>query len=316
MRVLLGADLFAEQGHITQLDVLSLFRHGRQGRHDIVVEARAQGALRAWASELAPRTRQEVMQAQWAGVARRTDSRVTITIDARRRDDWLQRRFTVETGTRLMEMPLALMVENWVNEGAFLRALLAYVNHVGRLAGRARQAECEQVGALVAQLLARGWAIFDHGGGTATMQQRLITLEEGDDLATVLRLWVMTDQDGCAPQVCAAADRLFIPRHMLRRLEIENYLPFGRLEAHIDADPQLGQDERQRRRNNLAALRGMTYAERCQCDMKGARFGNHVADRYNVRQFPAREWDDDPAPQGADVLDEALAIFGSILARR
>lgn len=316
MRVILRADLFAAHPHITQLDVLSLFRHGRHGRHDIVVERSAHAAYQAWVSELALRTRQEVMQSRWSGVTRLTDSRVTITIDARRQDDWANRRFSVDTGARLMEMPLHLLVENWENDGAFLRALLAYLRHISYQESHVRQTECEQIAALMMPLLARRWAIMEHGGGTSNMVQRLNALQNGRDPAQSLRMWVMVDQDGCAVDVEACAREQEIPSHMLRRLEIENYLPFGRLEAHIVADPDLGLTVRQQRRANLAALRQMAHEERCQVDMKGPMFGNHVAERFVVDQFPAREWDDDPPHHGADVLDEALAIFGAILARR
>jgi hypothetical protein len=330
--VVLGADLFAGAAHITQLDLLSLFRHGSQGRHDVVVAPQASPGMRAWLTGLSPRTRDEVLGAQFSGPARRTDSRVMITIDGRRQDDWINRRFSVQTGARLMEMPLYLLVEDWESDGGFLHALLTYLEHVAaRQPAHVKRAQCEQVSVVARCAFRRGWAVAEHGGGTTVMKRRLDGVAAGRDAAIGLRMWMMTDGDDGVDENHALAERCGVPSHKLRRHEIENYLPLGRLEAHV-SDNRLGVPLQRALRESLAAFRILSHEERCGANVKKLfdrdvsprpegrnahdGFKHSTAHRYRVETFPAREWDNDPAPQGVEVLDEALEIFTSILARR
>lgn len=111
-----------------------------------------------------------------------------------------------------LRRPGAIVVENSVNDGAFIRGVAFTF--------------CERVVAA----LASGWIQFVHAGGTGQLQTMAIT--EADRFAHFPRVLVVRDSDSYLPDpnpltdfVQSLAERR-ITCHVFIRREAENYLPY------------------------------------------------------------------------------------------
>lgn len=128
---------------------------------------------------------------------------------------------TVEDARRLVREPLAIILEDAVNDGAFLVALSEVAGDAGR---RLRDR------------LSRAWLRVAHGGGIDSVPRLLRALDEAP--AQRLRCQVMVDHDGDSADnpsrksrfAQEACDEYSVPFLRLRRRAIENYAPREALE--------------------------------------------------------------------------------------
>jgi hypothetical protein len=137
----------------------------------------------------------------------------------------------LHVAVQFLRMPLRLLLENWRNDGNFLRAMAP--PHLRR-----RFDECER----------KGWLERLQAGGLPEMIPRI--KEDAQDSLRALRLWVLYDSDARRrfdpkePQAVApwgpssvsidvgkACEAANIHAHRLWRRAIENYLPARVLEA-------------------------------------------------------------------------------------
>ncbi len=183
-------------------------------------------------------------------------------------------RLPIDVACRLLQTPLQLVVEDKVNDGAFVRACAG-----PELRKRLDNAEKQ------------GWVKFDNGGGLSNILKRV--REEGRDPLLALRLWVLFDSDARvsfdsekqAPKddeipsqygpsqqsrdvvhACKNARRV-IYGHQLWRRAIENYVPGRVLQNWAKGD-------RERIRKVDAFLKQMNPEQRRYFNMKGGFDGD------------------------------------------
>lgn len=233
MRFEVDIAAFAETGRdaIALLDVLLA---GAEGRHTVVVDpplrtsVQAREAFGAWLSALlvSGGTIAEMLTEHYERRATREDrlqSRSEVRVVAESNSAWnvAPPRVTPRDASRLAREPLAIILEDAVNDGAFLRVISEVAGESGR---RFRER------------LGRAWLRVAHGGGIDSIPRLLRALEEAQ--VERRRCVVVVDHDGDSPDkpsqssmrvedVCGEYDVPFI---RLRRRAIENYAPREALE--------------------------------------------------------------------------------------
>lgn len=292
-----------------RLDLLSLFHLGLMGRHRIQTDPpyrpAADTAINRWLAELDPLTRDEVIFSLDLGMERDAlgiPAEVVIRIGKVQKAEWTNPpRLPLSDALPFLIRPLKILVENRLNDGAFLRTVIP---STFREAFR--------------KALEQEWIEIEHGGGS-DLKARLVTATRKD----VLRSWTVFDSDAREPgQPSAACEALCqvcrskgISHHALHRRAIENYLPAKALQAW--ANNSLGKLKSDRRRA-AAAFAGMKPAQRYHYNMKmgfegdrkdrqrgvpslydailGHRdlqqgFGSSIASLFHEKEFPLlEEW--------------------------
>ena len=313
---------------IALLDVLL---QGVDGRHTVVVDpplrtsAAARTTFRAWLSTLLREDGviAESLREHFERRATRSDRvqlRTTVRVEARSDSAWhlTLPRVTPQDASRLARAPLAIILEDAVNDGAFLLAL-------SEVAGES--------GPRVREHLARGWMRLAHGGGITSIPRLLHALEEAH--VEVRRCAVVVDHDGDKPdapsppsrqveEVCA---ELGVPFVRLRRRAIENYAPIEALEQwalgalHVRKDVrnparwkqilhEPGDRGRAARAEVLTRWKAMERATQDHHPMKGM-FAEDLAERVFAGFTVGRDRGDGAAPERFVVQPAWLRRNGS-----
>jgi hypothetical protein len=332
--VYLMPELFTDRENVSPLALFSLWRHGAQGRHILSVEHSRDAFERwlgDWPVEHALRVEIERAEAQGADALGRSplpELRIEICAGGRERDSWEpQPRLCLETALRLMERPLQLLVENQRSDGAFLLAL-----------HRALASWDEALYELFEELREVYGVVFLHGGGNLEIANALRVIKAQKDEVGLRRTWTMIDHDGKradiphenSDEAMRVAHGCGVPHHRLKRRAIENYIPLAALELLV---ARLAKGSRQQARQALDAYKSelMTDEARWFYHLKD---GMRKSDEALIPE-PLREalragfksldlaavFEDEAFDVGwlvADdmVRDEAVEIFGAILARR
>lgn len=228
MRVVIDAALFddAKTDALALLDVLAA---GVEGRHVVLIDpplrtsAAAKTSFQRWIDRLlaADGSIARSLRDHYERQSTRDDRaslRSEIRIVAADRSAWTARppRVTPRDAQRITREPLTVVLEDAVNDGAFLLALTAVAGDAGT---RLRDG------------LSRAWLRIVHGGGIGSIPRLLRALDE--EPTRRLRCHVIVDHDGDTPgapsgsslrveEECAERD---VPFHRLRRRAIENYAP-------------------------------------------------------------------------------------------
>jgi hypothetical protein len=152
----------------------------------------------------------------------REPSQIAVRVSAQTPTTWSQGAVVVspQEAVQLIRKPYSILVENGVNDRAFLLAVATPTQ-------RERLLELEDDGSL----------LFQNGGGLGTMMQ-VLRAELARDQDLHLRKYVVFDSDALQPgqpsqqsedlaKVCATN----VPYHQLQRRAMENYLPKQALSA-------------------------------------------------------------------------------------
>jgi hypothetical protein len=199
-----------------------------------------------------------VRSSQQSAARERLDRVVIATLDP---TDWTASppRVGPEALIPLLHQPLTILVENEVNDGAFLKA-------VGFGFDRDAFLTC----------LDKGRIRFDHAGGSS-MSDLIRT--RGQDRARAFRMWAMFDSDALVPGEPSAEARIKskaarsvgIQPHMLQRRAIENYLPHHELD---EATPYNHKDIT--RRKTVGAFGRLQATQRAHYNLKGGFRADHA----------------------------------------
>lgn len=233
MRAVVDAAVFddADVDALALLDVLAM---GAEGRHVVAIDpplrtsAESRLAFTRWMERtLAPKgsIAHDLDNHYQRGPTR--DDRVTlrreVRVVAEACSTWGAEtpRLTVGDARRLLREPLSIVLEDAVNDGAFLLALTRVAGEGGR---RLRER------------LDRSWVRVAHGGGIDSIPRLLRALDEAP--AQRLRCHVLVDHDGDVADAPSQSSRTVedackergVPFHRLRRRAIENYAPREALE--------------------------------------------------------------------------------------
>jgi len=249
------------------VDRLALLRGAAIRRHTLIVstdpaDARAERrspGFHGWMKTLSERLRREVemLQERLELVSGNATARGAERLLVSGREPWTRAHgswVTMEEAVRAVVLPTHLLVENTINDRAFLRRAMSP-------GWRERLDMWERAGLLR----------YENGGGNAVMRA-LIEHHAKDDYARQAfglpsKLWrlvhvVVYDHDGTDPdhpggesqrveRACDAAG-LADRSHRLRRRDQEHYLPREALEAIVQARVT-NQAERERLMNEIAA---------------------------------------------------------------
>jgi hypothetical protein len=194
------------------------------------------------------------------------------------------------TALRLLRTPLRLLVEDRLNDGAFVRKMLSPTFR----------------GTLM-NAIAMGWVELEHGGGIDAMRRRVD--EAALDPATCARLWVMFDSDGrdqgdlsdSARQLekaCCEASRPWpLTFHRLARRSIENYIPLASLTGAGHKLKQLRNDEQRGNHWKLIDAAQRLEGKRYFYNMKSGLLGDVVpAEKRREYRKSGRPLADDDLP--------------------
>lgn len=251
----------------------------------------------------------------------------TIRVIAGNSSDWPDARLCLQDAARLLREPLHILLEDAINDLAFLRRL-APANLRERLE----------------QALEHGWAVVDHAGGVNGIG-RLVTKFNAQDTSTrikKMRYWIMFDRDSDSRDRAKPdpkterlhhllnqqpADALCIKHHRLERRAIENYIPNAALERWANAAKGPVIDQRHKMRKALELLRQNNHSASCQYNMKGGLHSD-LGEKYgplseqlnaqrndlrgNLHKLASILLDDhcDPIFRGRAALDRAALAFG------
>lgn len=283
MIAIIEDDVFCDADTRTQLALYQLLRLGLQERHYVqtepLFEPEGTREVNYWLARQDRSIRAEFEQVidngfaiETTGPAPRPMLRIRVAVTETPDWDAPEPRLPVDVACRLLETPLRLLVENWRNDGAFVRACAGPT-----LRERLERAETN------------GWVEFANGGGLTEILPRVKRV--GRDPLLALRLWVLFDSDARAPfnpktqkpidasipdkygpsktsrdvnRACRRA-RGNIYSHQLRRRAIENYIPGRVLQAWAGSE-RGHEDERMRKID--AFLNQMTPEQRHHFNMK------------------------------------------------
>lgn len=233
MRFEVDIAVFAETSDnaIALLDVLLA---GVEGRHTVLIDpplrtnARARAAFSAWLSALLVDggVIAEMLTEHYERRATRDDRvqlRRVARVVAESGSAWeaTPPKVCLRDASRLAREPLSIILEDAVNDGAFLRAIADVARESGQR---------------LVERLERAWLRLAHGGGIDSIPRLLRALEEAP--VEQRRCVVVVDHDGETPdapsqssrrveEVCREYD---VPFVRLRRRAIENYAPREALE--------------------------------------------------------------------------------------
>jgi len=268
--------VFAAQ--VEPLLLLSLIRHGFEGRHVVLTEPLFKPSgkqhVNTWLAQRDVLVRDAVIGAfdRSQRALPSSASRVEVRIADRKQSHWegSPPLLTADDAALLLALPLRLVLENRLSDKHFL---LCVAPEPRRSALR--------------KALLQGWCRAEHGGGLGDMGNYLDSLRE--DAAERLRTWVMFDSDASAPgqpsgqsealkQKCAEAS---VPHHQLQRRSIENYLPpraFWEWAAVVQGFPTQARQQRAKR------FQAMPKEQRHHVKMK-EMFDEHIADLFREEEF-------------------------------
>jgi hypothetical protein len=263
-----------EQDAIDDLDLLECFALAHNGRHILVYEKTLDTKTEHWISNQSSNLQEKLRQIlshSKIRASRMPDEAPKITIIAGGTSEWPNARLCLHDATRLLREPLHILLENAINDLAFLR----------RLAPTAHRNDLDRA-------ISRGWAIVDNAGGIDGIKQIIEGLRQLEDSSQGrfqrLRYWIMFDRDSDeadrskpANKTKVLADKLAeqkpddpwtVSFYRLERRAIENYLPTQALQRATSGYERTACDalERLRLRKHNAA---------CQYNMKSGLLGDN-----------------------------------------
>lgn len=224
MIVIVDDDVFAS-GHERPLQLVGLFELGFDGPHLIQTsppwDPSESLSVNDWLSQQSQALREHAELVLNVGLEEeiRFPRTVTVRVTNESEPSWGPNpRLPLAEALRYLKRPLRLLVEDAVNDGAFLKAV-AY----------------EQWRDALEQAFDACWVEVEHGGGIPRMLPRVKEFGASDRL----RLWVLFDSDarepGCPSEesrhLSEYCDDYHIAYHQLRRRAAENYLPLPALAA-------------------------------------------------------------------------------------
>lgn len=136
-------------------------------------------------------------------------------------------RFTIDEAIRFFQMPISVILENSLNDGYFMKAILKHFDRTGILIAYYNY----------------GWIQFENAGGWPnihnyilgkTKQLKMFANQRGTSPEKYLRCFVLIDSDKKFPTNQKADDKLTLERslvslnvqiHILEKRAMENYLP-------------------------------------------------------------------------------------------
>jgi hypothetical protein len=230
MRVIIPDKVFGEDD-VDPPELLDLVTFAYEGRHRVVVEPliieeideSEHPNLSSWLAELSGDLEEDIVTAIRRGTDEalsdnRSKDEIEVVPGAQSNWDSDPPRLTVSDAQRFLGYSLHLLVENSVNDAAFLKTMFR------RLLGTEYSEPLEKA-------FEQKWARFEHGGGLGDMKNRVEKLEERPIERS--RTWVMFDSDAPEPgrpsddseALREACENCALDHHQLRRRAMENYLP-------------------------------------------------------------------------------------------
>jgi len=218
--VTLEESLFAAPG-LNPLLLLSIFRHGFEGRHIVLTDHPSPSKnpyFQAWLAARDPSVRDFVTAALNRGLTAYSNATtvVKVRVADRKQSHWEGNppSLAPDDAALLMALPLYLVLEDRLSDKHFLLCVLP----------RPKRAELQHA-------FARGWCRAENGGGLGNMRRYIESLR--DEPAERLRTWFLFDRDTEASGepsrqsqlVKADCENHSLPHHQLSRRSIENYLP-------------------------------------------------------------------------------------------
>lgn len=274
MIAILTADLFSQAN---TLPLLTIFQLGSEGRHIIWTHPvrdpadQASSAIGLWLQTLPLFLRESVAAVLDFGTESSIAAgtlRIVITADTERQISPGWPHVTLTDGLRLLQTPLAVVLENRRSDRAFLEGITLPAQRPS-----------------LKQAVASGWLCFESSGGIPELVKRLEDQVEQEKLPTQqrkeaalchLRWWCLCDRDSSKPGgLSDQADRLEtarkelkpeLPYGPLRRRMSESYLPEKALE--LWADKPAKEDERRLRQTQLAAWKKLSPSLRERFELK------------------------------------------------
>lgn len=263
MRVILAERLFADEANTAMM--IAILSHGVSGRHAVqtdpmpVLNPAVEGnqwvwppEIQNWLAQQSQAVRETVELCIEHALILEADQlpgRTLVVVEAAGNElfEVSEAWVPLPRAKQLLEMALKVMVENAVNDRAFLLAF-APEEHATAL----RNAEDG------------GWLEFVNGGGITDARNQVEALNP--QKSRRFRHFILFDSDAAAPnqpssdakklkRACEAANIAF---HPLRRRAAENYLPLPALEQWTNSPghaPNLDAEQRVRRVRALAKLK-------------------------------------------------------------
>lgn len=237
MKAILHASLF-EDSAISELDIGTLIQACDRNDHHVVLTKPSykrndlNHPINRWLGGQSPKLQNEIPDVLERGMKRNASASsqvLSIQVRVLSASLWDKLILCLEDAIRLFQEPLGLLLENEINDLAFLRCLSPSVHR--------RTLE---------KALEKNWVCVRHGGGLPSMKthlEELLTSPAGGMSIRHLRTWVLCDrdtheQDRAKPsdasnqlvELCKNATPS-IPCQQLHRRSIENYLPVRALDA-------------------------------------------------------------------------------------
>jgi hypothetical protein len=239
MRVIIPDEVFGEDD-VRPLELLDIVAFAYEGRHRVVVEplltdgldATSHSNFSSWLTGFPADLADDILTAIRQGTEEALSenrAKDEIEVASIAVSDWESDppRLTVSDARVLLGHSLHLLVENALNDAAFLKTMFR------RLLGTEYWEPLEEA-------FEQKWARFEHGGGLGDMKNRVEELEERP--IERLRTWVMFDSDAPEPgrpsddseNLREACENCALDHHQLRRRAMENYLPQKALHGGVD----------------------------------------------------------------------------------
>lgn len=251
MRALLQESLFAP-GAVPDTALIEILLYAQDGRHRVLVDEPRSDRVNAWMSRQSEELGAEVEWLLEASMREEvTDpSRLSIEIHADGTDDWNKEipLLSVQSARRFLRLPARILVENDINDKAFL---LAVSN--------------EEIAKLLCKWEKENWLSFDMAGGIEGMSARIEALE--NDLLQQKRFVAIFDSDSLIPnrpsktseKVAKICENRNLHYHQLARRAIENYVPIPAIyQKVVKSSPRKWQVEF---RNRAGAYKSMPLSE-------------------------------------------------------
>lgn len=208
----------------------------------------------------------------------RSPSLITVKVEDTSTSIWtsLPIRLTLSDAIGLTQRPFSIVVENRVNDRAFLLA-------VASQEARRELVELEKEGTLQ----------FENGGGVGTMVQTLTAdLDSAERSAIPISKFFLFDSDALSPdepsaqseslrRLCAS---LRIPHYQLRRRAIENYIPCNTMRHWVHGSNK----RRQRKERVFMVYVAMSESQRAHFPVKDGFTKPYSVTLYSTLSEPQR----------------------------